>query len=294
MLIKLTEKLYFIAGERKGMFPFCHGLLVNADIKVLIDSSFGRSRLEPIQAFGNVDVIINTHYHPDHTYGNRLFPNAKIWAHHLDAPALFSREVFLTYTGLNRIENRISLEDQFPGRFAKRHVARVLSDGELLDFGGISLQVVHLPGHTPGHIGFYQSDEGILFSSDIDLSPFGPWYGNARSDLEDFIVSIRKVANFNPRVLVTSHTGIIVDRIPERVKVYEEIIEKRDERILNALSAEKSMTELVNMKLISKRFSEPEEIARFFEQVMLEKHLERLISQGKVVSKANGYYKVCF
>lgn len=136
----------------------------------------------------------------------------------------------------------------------------------------------------------YHPDEGILFSGDIDLSPFGPWYQNERSDLEQFIVSIRKIADLNPRVLVTSHTGIIVDRIPERLAVYEEIIEKRDKRILSALSVEKSMAELVNMKLIQ-QFSEAEEIPRFFEQVMLEKHLERLISQRKVICKKNEYQR---
>jgi len=293
-MIRLAEKLYFITGEQDGMFPFCHGLLVDAGLKVLIDSGFGRKGWNAVLArVKNVDVIINTHYHIDHTHGNRFFPQAEIWAHRLDAPALLSEKVFLTYTGFEKIKDWISLEDHFLGDIEARQVGRELVDGEILDFGGVSLQVIHIPGHTPGHIGFYQPEEGILFSSDIDLSPFGPWYGNTCSNLDLFTGSIRRVMDLNPRVLVTSHAGIISGRIPERLAAYEAIFEERDNRILNALAVEKSMEELVDMKLIYKRFSEPEVIFRFFEQVMLEKHLERLISRGKVILQASGCYKAC-
>ncbi|NNF08717.1 MAG: MBL fold metallo-hydrolase [Acidimicrobiia bacterium] len=41
-----------------------------------------------------------------------------------------------------------------------------LTDGETLEMAGLSLEVVHTPGHTPGHCCFLLGDEGILFSGD--------------------------------------------------------------------------------------------------------------------------------
>jgi len=188
---KLAEKIYFITGERDAKYPYCHGLLIDADIKVLIDSGFGHKRREAIQTYVDVDVIINTHFHYDHTNGNRFFSGAQIWAHYLDAPALNSEESFLTHSGLGRLNPRIKMEKYFPDLVKERPVARELVDGEILDFGGVVLQVIHLPGHTPGHIGFYHPKDDILFCSDIDLSSFGPWYGSVCSNLDFFIDSIR-------------------------------------------------------------------------------------------------------
>lgn len=41
-----------------------------------------------------------------------------------------------------------------------------LSDGQRLDLAGVSFDVLHTPGHTPGHCCFHVHDEGVLFSGD--------------------------------------------------------------------------------------------------------------------------------
>ncbi len=41
-----------------------------------------------------------------------------------------------------------------------------LVDGQRLDLAGVSLDVLHTPGHSPGHCCFYVPDEGVLFSGD--------------------------------------------------------------------------------------------------------------------------------
>jgi glyoxylase-like metal-dependent hydrolase (beta-lactamase superfamily II) len=41
-----------------------------------------------------------------------------------------------------------------------------LADGQRIDLAGVSLDVLHTPGHTPGHCCFYVPDEGVLFSGD--------------------------------------------------------------------------------------------------------------------------------
>lgn len=291
MLVSLAKKLHLVTGQKGGQFPYSHGLLIDGDAKVLIDTGFGKKSILDVQAHCNVNVIINTHFHSDHVVGNSSFPLAEVWAHGLDAPALYNEEAFLRFSGMGRIREQLDLAKYFPGCLEEREVARELTDLEVLDFGDISLQVIHLPGHTPGHIGFYHPLEGILFSGDIDLSPFGPWYANAQSNLEQYIASIDKVMDLNPNVLVTSHEGIFVNQIKERLTAYRQVFEQREHRILHALSDGKSIEELVDIKLIHGESFQWGSVLYFFEQTMLEKHLEHLISQGVVKLYGGRYCK---
>lgn len=287
MFTELLPKFYFISGEQNGQFPFSNGLMLETGPRVLVDTGFGFSRREAVKAVGKVDVIVNTHFHIDHAYGNQFFPKAQIWAHALDAPALRSPEQFRAYTGFPGSREF----PDFPGGPPAQIVDRELVDGEVLDFGDVVLKVIHTPGHTPGHIALFEPRAGILFSGDIDLSPFGPWYGNMRSDLEEFRRSIMRLIELNPKVLVTGHSGIISDNIQERLKEYADKFDLRDEQILQHLSASKTLAELVDMKIIYRRFPEPQKLYRFFEETMLEKHLQRLMKQGRVFIKSNHMYK---
>ncbi len=59
-------------------------------------------------------------------------------------------------------------------------------DGDVFDLGGARVRVIHAPGHTRGHCVFHVEPDDLVYLADIDLSSFGPYYGDAWSDLEDF------------------------------------------------------------------------------------------------------------
>ena len=44
---------------------------------------------------------------------------------------------------------------------------RILHDGDILDLVGRSIQVIHTPGHSPGHCCFYEPNKKYLFSGDL-------------------------------------------------------------------------------------------------------------------------------
>ncbi|MGC7872927.1 MBL fold metallo-hydrolase [Desulfosporosinus sp. SYSU MS00001] len=290
MFINLLPQLYFVSGEQGGRFPYSNGLLIDGDKRVLVDTGFGPSRRKKILEKGRIDIIINTHFHLDHAYGNKYFPEAEIWAHAYDAPPIRSLNKFMAYSGYGEL-SAFPNPDYFPGGPVNQIVHRELKDGEVLRFGEISLKVIHTPGHTQGHIALLEPHSSLLFSGDIDLSPFGPWYGNVLSDLEEFVDSINRLIDLKPKVIVSSHEGIISDNITERLKSYAEMINQRDETILKHLQIPRGMTDLLDKKIIFKRYPEPQKVYRFFEQTMLEKHLQRLAKQGRVIMNPNGKYK---
>lgn len=290
MFIELLPKFFFVTGEHGGRFPHSNGLLIDSDQRVLIDAGFGDSRREVILEAGNVDVIINTHFHLDHAFGNKFFPQAMVWAHRLDAPALRSPKEFLVNTGLKQ-SPEFPDDYPFPNGMQGRTVDRELVDGEILDFGDVTLQVIHTPGHTPGHISLYEPKEGILFSGDIDLSPFGPWYGNVTSSLEEFSCSIKRLIELNPKVVLTSHSGIISENIQDRLQEYADKVDLRDEKLLQTLRVPMSKSEIMEQQIIYQRYPEPHSLYRYFEEVMIEKHLRRLVRHGKIALMPNQKYK---
>lgn len=84
--------------------------------------------------------------------------------------------------------------------------ATLLSGGESVDAAGISFQVLHVPGHSPGHLSYYA--EGALFSGDVLFSgsvgrvdlPFGDW--------DTLLESIRLLTDaYPPETVVLSGHG---------------------------------------------------------------------------------------
>jgi hydroxyacylglutathione hydrolase len=96
----------------------------------------------------------------------------------------------------------------FPGYPTRAYTgeATLLSGGETVEAAGISFQVRHVPGHSPGHLSYYA--EGALFSGDVLFSgsvgrvdlPFGDW--------ETLLASIRSLADaYPPETIVLSGHG---------------------------------------------------------------------------------------
>jgi glyoxylase-like metal-dependent hydrolase (beta-lactamase superfamily II) len=98
--------------------------------------------------------------------------------------------------------------DFFPGVATRAFAgeATLLAGGETVEAAGISFQVRHVPGHSPGHVSYYA--DGCLFSGDVlfagsvgrtDL-PFGDW--------ETLVESIRALVDaYPPETIVYSGHG---------------------------------------------------------------------------------------
>jgi glyoxylase-like metal-dependent hydrolase (beta-lactamase superfamily II) len=66
-------------------------------------------------------------------------------------------------------------------------IDRPLADGDRLAVGGLSLEVIHTPGHTPGSCCFLVG--GYLIAGDT-LFPGGPGHSNSPEELQENIASI--------------------------------------------------------------------------------------------------------
>ncbi|KKM12516.1 hypothetical protein SY88_03005 [Clostridiales bacterium PH28_bin88] len=287
MIKEITDHLYLLVGENQGRFPYSNSLYIQDRHAGLIDTGAGKNRLEKIQK-KSIELLINSHYHIDHVHNNRMFPHALVHAHRLDAPVMRSREKFRYSSGLCRVP--AAPETIFNTSYPCSQVDVELQDGDLINFGATRLRVIHTPGHTPGHSAFYEETSGVLFAADVDVTPFGPWYGNETSDIDQFIDSIHKLIAMNPRVIITSHEPPVTENIQERLMDYLQVIFNRERLILDFLVRPRSLDDIVAENFIYRKFPEPVALYQLFERIMIEKHLRRLEKMGLVVDCGDLYH----
>jgi len=289
-MTNLTDRIKFIAAPNGARFPYCHCLLIEDDVRVLIDSSCGGDNIALLKT-RPIDVIINTHFHEDHILNNLSFPNAEVWAHPLDVPAIVSLDTFLEYYGFAGFgESKLGWDFVHSIDLKASPVHREFKDGDVLDFGKVGLRVIHTPGHTPGHCSFYEEDTGLLFSSDIDLSGFGPWYSHACSNLNDFIASIKKCMDLKPQIIVSSHKGIITDDLPGRLQRYLEVIYRKEDTILKTLQTPMNLEEITDRQIIYGEKTKLDDFLRIFEKMGVCQHLQRLIALNQIGQSDDYYY----
>ncbi|MEO8394118.1 MAG: MBL fold metallo-hydrolase [Chloroflexota bacterium] len=85
-------------------------------------------------------------------------------------------------------------------------VDRTVKDGDMIDALG-GLQVIATPGHSPGHISFWQPERKILIAGDVMMHLFGlrlP-FAIATPDMDENIRSIKKVAQLDPEIICFGH-----------------------------------------------------------------------------------------
>lgn len=148
-------------------------VLVDADGVVLLDTGYpgDAKRIRRVMAevgVGPKDVqaILLTHGHIDHA-GNlaelKAWSGAPVYAHPLEQQHI---DGVFPYRGLARVCGALESAGRAVSRYRPGHIDVPIADGDELPFWG-GLRVVHLPGHTLGHCGFYSRKHDLLFSGDL-------------------------------------------------------------------------------------------------------------------------------
>lgn len=121
----------------------------------------------------DLDLLINLHAHADHIGGDAELLTAsggelRIGAHCLDAPAIADHRLLAKVYGLRDEQDIRTLM----GRCGNSTpVSEIYNGGEIIDIGGISLEVIHAPGHTAGNISIYDRASRALIHGESVMGP---------------------------------------------------------------------------------------------------------------------------
>jgi glyoxylase-like metal-dependent hydrolase (beta-lactamase superfamily II) len=285
--LRLTDRVSVLVGPDNGAYPSGNTLVVRGDGEtVVIDPSVTVAERGGVP--GTVDAVINSHSHEDHMAGNGTFPSARVHIHHADLPGARSLAGLMDVYGLQgeprEAFSKVVIEEF---HFAPRPDAHGFSDGHVFDLGGPTIEAVHLPGHTRGHSGFRISC-GVFFLSDIDLTGFGPYYGDAWSDLEDFEASLARVREEHADHYVTfHHKGVIEgrERFVHMVDDFTAVIGRRHQAMLAFLSEPRTLDDMVAHRFIYRPHVQ-HVFAEAVERRSATLHLQRMLARGEAVEIA--------
>jgi len=280
-------------GDRRGKYPHGNSLIVRGrDRSLVIDPSLGlvaRGAPSP-----RVDGVLHSHCHEDHFAGSFLYPDVPWLFHEADLPGIRSLDALMDLYGYPepiRAAWSKAVVEQF--HFTPRADAIAFEDGDVFDLGAVRIRVLHAPGHTRGHSLFHVEPDDVLYLGDIDLSSFGPYYGDAWSDLDDFERTLAMARGIDARYYATfHHIGVIEGKAPylERLDRFAAVIADRERRLLEYLSEPRTLDDIAAHRFVYR----PQDQVLFADGVerrSMALHIARLARDGRVRELEPGLYR---
>ncbi|MCZ6674387.1 MAG: MBL fold metallo-hydrolase [Verrucomicrobia bacterium] len=209
-------------------------LFVGKEKAVLVDTGLGVGNIRTlVNAITQLPIeLVTTHAHWDHTGGHQLFDNFS--AHILERDWIeggferYSKEIagYLVKEPFTKPPpNDFDLSKYRP---YEHKVKRLHKDGDILDIGDRQLEIIHTPGHSPGHVAVYEEASGYLVTADL-LYKGVLLAGLQFSNAQDYRSSLRRLRSL-PKIekLLPGHGRLEIptDLLDEALNAFDELAEK--------------------------------------------------------------------
>lgn len=208
---KAGDDTWIISEYRHWEETHCY-LLNGNDRSLLIDTGLGICNIS--EAVGKLTdkpvTAVATHVHWDHVGGHKYYPD--FCAHWEELDWLSGGFPLSAETIREMVTDRcrlpegydVSTYEMFQGR-----PARVLKDGDEIDLGGRKVCVLHTPGHSPGHMCFWEPERGALYTGDLvykdTLFAYYP-----STDPEAYLASLEKIGALPLKTVFPAHHSLDV------------------------------------------------------------------------------------
>jgi glyoxylase-like metal-dependent hydrolase (beta-lactamase superfamily II) len=202
-------------------------------------------------------AIVLTHHHPDHAAGADVLSRElglPLWAHEKTA-----------------------------ARLPELSIARRLRDGEALDLAGPETQrwqVLHTPGHAPGHVCLFETSTRHVVVGDMVASVGTILIDPFDGDMVLYLRQLARLEELNASVALPAH-GAPIPAPSAHFRHYIEHRLKREQRVLNSLSA-LGAGGATPEELLPSAYADTAQSAWPFALLSLRAHLIKLVSEGRV------------
>jgi len=197
------------------------GLIQTSEGVVIVDTTFFPPDMQELLDAAGVSasearLVINTHSHRDHTWGNQLF-DCPILAHRLCREEMTANLIgpwSAEAIGVFLAEREKTDPDW--ARKAREKLAdlcitlptEVFEDRHELEIGGVRLEVIHFGGHTPDSAVVWLPEAKVLFAADLIFEGSYPYLGEA--DVPALIAGLKRLPEFGAQAIVPGH-GLLCD-----------------------------------------------------------------------------------
>lgn len=217
---KIDENTHIISEYRHWEETHCY-LLEGGRRSLLIDTGLGIENIygEVVKLTKKPITAVATHIHWDHIGGHKYFPD--FYAHAAELDWLNGQFPLSLETIKEMVLDRCDPPDGFDAdryELFQGTPSKMLEDGDVIDLGGRCIEVLHTPGHSPGHLCFWEATTGYLFTGDLVYKDVLFAYYPS-TDPEAYLASLEKVAVLPvQRVLPAHHSLDIQPEILGRMR----------------------------------------------------------------------------
>ena len=203
---------YIISEYRHWEETHCY-LLNGSKRSLLIDTGLGICDIsEEVKKLTDLPVTaVATHIHWDHIGGLRYYPD--FYAHEAELSWLSGGFPLTVDAIRNMLVDRCDLPDGYnvnSYELFQGMPARVLHDGERIDIGGRVLEILHTPGHSPGHMCFWEKERGYLFTGDLVYK--GTLFADYPStDPAAYLESLEKISALPVKKVFPAHHSLDIE-----------------------------------------------------------------------------------
>ena len=208
--VTITDEIFQVGGSALTAPEDAAVYLVAVgDHAALIDAGCGRQPdrlLANVAAAGvavdRIETLLLPHCHFDHTGGSadlRERLGCRVAAHELDAPFI------------EQGDDQVTAATWYGARLRPCPVDRRLTGAaDTVDLGGRSIEVLHIPGHSPGSVAYVMDSAGqtVAFAQDVH----GPLHPSLLSDRDDYLESLQRLIDLDADILCEGHYGIFRGR----------------------------------------------------------------------------------
>lgn len=217
---EIDESTFIISEYRHWEETHCY-LLNGEERSLLIDTGLGICNIyEEVRKLTDKPITaIATHIHWDHIGGHKYFSD--YYAHKAELDWLNGGFPLSMETIQEMVVDRCELPEDYDVKtyeFFQGTPTKTLQGGEIIKLGGRSVTVIHTPGHSPGHMCFYDADRGYLFTGDLIYKDTLFAYYPSTDPLA-YLASLEKIAKLQAkRVFPAHHTLNIQPEIIIRMR----------------------------------------------------------------------------
>lgn len=213
---KADKNTYIISEYRHWEETHCY-LLNGSQRSLLIDTGLGIGNISEAAAklTDKPVTAVATHIHWDHIGGHKYYPD--FYAHEAELDWLDGGFPQPLETIKGYVTERCDLPEDFhidDYRFFQGKPTRVLHGGEHIRLGDRVIEVIHTPGHSPGHMCFWEEKTGYLFTGDLAYrGMLTAWFPS--TDPEAYLKSLETVAALPVKKVFPAHHAL--DIRPEMI-----------------------------------------------------------------------------
>ena len=210
-------------------------LILGEDKTILIDTGCGIGNIrKAVEEITDTPVmVLNTHAHNDHIAQNYLFDEISMldhpWSHKAQQGLPMSEMAHLIADGMlwKPLPENFDPDNYVVPGF---NVTKWLKDGEVIDLGNRTLEVMHTPGHTPDSVCLLDREDRLFFTGDMFYTGAIYTYLNG-GDLPTFIDSYMRMLDYYDEFdrLMPSHNEPLVEKqlLKDVFKAVVDIAEER-------------------------------------------------------------------